>query len=181
MNEKIIFTLGHSTNTFEKFVEILRTYEIEILADVRSLPGSRRYPQFNKENLEDSLPENEIKYIHIPELGGRRKVKKDSRNTAWRHPSFRGYADYMESAEFKIGIDELITIASKNKTAVMCSESLWWRCHRSMISDFLKMNGWKVIHIFSNNKTEEHPFTQPAKIINGQLNYSSDELFDQSK
>ncbi len=171
--ENIIWTIGHSTNTFEKFIQIIESFDIEIIADVRSLPGSRKFPQFNKENLAISLPEKSINYIHIPNLGGRRKVNKDSRNTAWRHPSFRGYADYMGTQNFIDGIDELLSIAEKMRTAVMCAEALWWRCHRSMISDYLKLNGWKVVHIISKTKTEEHPYTQPARIIGGKLDYSS--------
>lgn len=176
LSDKIIWTIGHSTNTLEKFVGILKSYDIETVADVRSLPGSRKYPQYNKENLEESLPENGIKYIHISKLGGRRKVSKYSINTGWRHPAFRGYADYMETLEFKNGINELISIVMKSRTAIMCAESLWWRCHRSIIADYLKLNGWKVIHIFSDHKIEEHTYTQPAKIINGKLDYSSGDL-----
>ncbi len=172
MNDKIIWTIGHSTHPIEEFIEILQTNGIKTVADVRSLPGSRKYPRFNKENLEKSLPENGIKYIHLPKLGGRRKVKKDSANTAWEHPAFRGFADYMDTDEFTSGINELIQIASKKKTAIMCAEVLWWRCHRSMIADYLKVNGWKVIHIYSSSKTEEHPYTKPAKIRNGKLDYS---------
>lgn len=174
LNDKIIWTIGHSTNPFDKFVGILKSYEIEIVADVRSLPGSRKYPQYNKENLEKSLPENGIKYIHIAKLGGRRKVSKNSINTGWRHPAFRGYADYMETDEFNEGINELITIATDCHTVVMCAESLWWRCHRSMIADYLKLDGWKVIHIFAHHRIEIHTYTQPAKIKNGRLNYTSD-------
>ena len=176
IENKIIWTIGHSTNALEKFIDILRSAGIEVVADVRSYPGSREYPQFNKENLMVSLPADQINYFHISNLGGRRKVNKDSKNTAWRHPAFRGYADYMETTDFKIGIEELFFIAEKNRTAILCAETLWWRCHRSMIADYLKLNGWKVVHLFSNHKTEEHPFTQPAKIKNGNLDYSSEEL-----
>ncbi|MCX6169432.1 MAG: DUF488 domain-containing protein [Ignavibacteriales bacterium] len=176
LEDKIIWTIGHSTKTLDEFIGNLKTFDIKLIADVRSLPGSSKFPQFNKENLMVSLPANEINYIHIPNLGGRRKVNKNSKNTAWQHAAFRGYADYMETANFKIGIDELIFIAEKNRTAIMCAEVLWWKCHRSLIADYLKLNDWKVIHILSNHKTEEHPFTQPAKIKNGKLDYSSEEL-----
>lgn len=178
IKNNIIYTIGHSTNTIYKFIEILKFYEIEIIADVRSLPGSRRFPQFNKENLEISLQENEIGYIHITKLGGRRKADINSKNISWRNPSFRAYADYMETADFRDGVEELLTLARMQRAAIMCAEVLWWRCHRSMISDYLKSNGWKVIHITSIGKTEEHPYTKPAKIINGKLDYSSDNLFD---
>ncbi len=170
---KTIWTIGHSTHPVDEFTLMLKSFDIEILVDVRSLPGSNRFPQFNKENLEKSLPDNSISYIHLLQLGGRRKVRKDSKNTAWRHPAFRGYADYMETDEFYFGIKELTVIAAKKRTAIMCAEALWWRCHRSMISDFLKLQGWKVIHIISLNKSEEHPYTQPARIVDGRLDYTA--------
>ncbi len=171
-DKKTIWTIGHSTHPIENFINIINAYEIKTIVDVRSLPGSRKFPQFNKENLEVTLAENKINYIHLSKLGGRRKVKKDSINTAWEHPSFRGFADYMQTDDFKEGIDELITIAENNAAAIMCAEVLWWRCHRSMISDYLKLIGWKVIHIMSAAKSDEHPYTKPAKIINGRLDYS---------
>lgn len=173
LNGKLIWTIGHSTNAQNKFSGLLILNGIKTLADVRSLPGSAKFPQFNKENLQDYLPAHSIAYVHIPLLGGRRKVMKDSRNTGWRHPSFRGYADYMETEDFIRGINELISFAESGRTAFMCSEALWWRCHRSMISDYLKLSGWTVLHILSNGKTEEHPYTQPAKIKNGMLSYTS--------
>ena len=168
---KIIWTIGHSTRTLEELVQMLQSFKIEIVADIRSYPGSRRYPQFNKEALAVSLPQNNIQYIHLKELGGRRKVSPDSKNTAWRHPAFRGYADYMETNEFKQGIKELEAIALKQHTAYMCSEAVWWRCHRSMVSDYLKVNGWKVMHIMGIGKVEEHPYTSAAKVLNGELRY----------
>jgi uncharacterized protein (DUF488 family) len=174
---KKIWTIGHSTHPFDEFILILKSFDIEVVADVRSMPGSRKFPQFNKENLQNLLPENDIDYIHLPELGGRRKVKKDSKNTAWHHPAFRGYADYMETNDFKEGIDKLISIAETKRTAVMCAEALWWRCHRSMIADYLKLKSWIVIHIISKNKSEEHPYTRPARITGGRLDYSSGNLF----
>jgi len=170
-NKRSIWTIGHSTRTLEHFVEMLHSFEIKMLIDIRSFPGSRKYPQFNKENLEISIPENNIQYVHLKSLGGRRPVKKDSQNTGWRHPAFRGYADYMETDEFKNGIHELETIAVKQRTAYMCSEAVWWRCHRSMVSDYLKLNGWLVYHIMETGKATEHTYTQPAKIINGELSY----------
>lgn len=173
---KEVWTIGHSTRTLEHFVEMLQSFNITMLVDVRSFPGSKGYPQFNKENLEISIPQNNIGYVHLKSLGGRRPVKKDSKNTAWRHPAFRGYADYMETEDFKTGIKELETIATKNKTAYMCSEAVWWRCHRSMISDYLKFNGWLVHHIMEIGKATEHTYTQPAKIIDGQLSYRDQTL-----
>jgi uncharacterized protein (DUF488 family) len=170
--QKVIYTIGHSTRTQEEFITILKSFNIELLADIRSFPGSRRYPHFNKENLQKVLPEDKIIYQHFPELGGRRKVSKDSKNTAWRNDAFRGYADYMDTNDFKKGITELETLATKYKAAYMCSEAVWWRCHRSLVSDYLKWKGWTVLHIMAENKSEEHPYTSPAKVIDGQLSYA---------
>lgn len=172
---KIVWTIGHSTRTLEELIEMLHSFKIEMVVDIRSYPGSRRYPQFNKEALEISLPENKIQYIHLKELGGRRKVNPDSKNTVWRHVAFRGYADYMETEDFKEGIWKLETIALQSRTAFMCSEAVWWRCHRSMVSDYLKAHGWKVMHIMGVDKEEEHPYTAPAKVVNGELTYKADE------
>ncbi len=168
---KIIWTIGHSTRTFGELLDMLHSFEIEMVVDIRSFPGSQKFPQFNKEILENTFPENGIEYIHLKKLGGRRKVKPDSKNTTWRHIAFRGYADYMETPEFKEGITELESIASGKRTAYMCSEAVWWRCHRSMVSDYLKANGWKVMHIMAPGKEEEHPYTAPARIVNGKLTY----------
>jgi len=168
---KEVWTIGHSTRTLEHFVEMLQSFNIKMLVDVRSFPGSKRYPQFNKESLEQSIPQNGIQYLHLKSLGGRRPLQKDSKNTAWRHPAFRGYADYMETEEFRKGIEELELIATKQRTAYMCSEAVWWRCHRSMVSDYLKLNGWTVHHIMETGKATEHTYTQPAKIIDGKLSY----------
>lgn len=168
---KIIWTIGHSTRSLEEFVAMLHSFKIELVADIRSYPGSRKFPQFNKEALEISLPQNNIEYIHLKSLGGRRKVNPDSKNTAWRHLAFRGYADYMETSAFKEGIKELEMVALKQRTAYMCSEAVWWRCHRSMVSDYLKVHGWKVMHIMGIGKEDEHPYTAPARIIGGELSY----------
>lgn len=169
--QKEIWTIGHSTHTLDEFLEMLKSFEIEVLVDVRHYPGSRKFPQFNKDNLQVQIPAQGIDYKHIAELGGRRKVLPDSKNIAWRHPAFRGYADYMEGEEFKAGVEELISIALEKRTAFMCSEAVWWRCHRSMISDYLKVRGWKVMHIMAAGKSDEHPYTSAAVILNGELHY----------
>lgn len=171
-HNQTIWTIGHSTRTLSEFIEMLQSFKIEKVVDIRSYPGSRRYPQFNKEALEISLPQHNIQYLHLKELGGRRKVNPDSKNTTWRHPAFRGYADYMETAAFKEAIIALEKIALQQPTAYMCSEAVWWRCHRSMVSDYLKASGWKVMHIMGIGKAEEHPYTSPAKIKNGILTYT---------
>jgi uncharacterized protein (DUF488 family) len=171
-----IWTIGHSTRDIDRFVSLLNENGIKLLVDVRSLPGSRRYPQFNKEALAKSLCEYGIRYEHFPELGGRRKPKPDSRNTVWRNASFRGYADYMETEQFHKGVDRLRVLAREaGPAAIMCAEAVWWRCHRGLISDFLKVRGIEVVHILDENKTEPHPFTSAARIAHGALNYTSQE------
>lgn len=173
--QKIIYTIGHSTRLIEEFILLLVSFKIELLVDIRSYPGSKKYPHFNKEYLQKHLPEHSIQYQHLPELGGRRKALKDSKNDAWRNDAFRGYADYMETEDFKKGIIILEDLASRYTTAYMCSEAVWWRCHRSLVSDYLKCKGWKVLHIMAENKSEEHPYTSPAAIINSQLVYTDKE------
>lgn len=170
-NKLSLWTIGHSTRAIDEFIGILKSFGIETLVDVRSFPGSRRYPHFNREALHDSLAAAAIDYIHLPELGGRRKPLPDSLNMTWRNESFRGYADYMETEAFRVGIDRLRTLARDRRTAIMCSEAVWWRCHRSMISDYLKAKGVDVIHILAAGKSEAHPYTSAARIVNGELSY----------
>ncbi len=171
----MIWTIGHSTRTLEQFIGLLQSFAIKRLVDVRHYPGSRKYPHFNKGVLDQSLSGVHIHYKHIESLGGRRKAKENSGNTAWRHPAFRGYADYMQTEPFQQGMTQLEQLASKNRTAYMCSEAVWWRCHRSMISDLLKVKGWNVYHIMDIGKAKEHPFTAPARVVNGQLTYAENE------
>jgi len=172
MQLKSIWTIGHSTHTLDEFMVMLKSFQIELVLDIRSFPGSRRYPYFNKESLAVSLPENEIEYIHLRELGGRRKTTIDSRNTGWRVAAFRGYADYMETDKFNNAIKELECLAAKKRVAFMCAEAVWWRCHRSLVSDYLKHQGWTVIHSMDAGKGDEHPYTSPARIIEGKLLYN---------
>jgi uncharacterized protein (DUF488 family) len=172
MEPGVIWTIGHSTHAFETFISILKSFQIECVADIRSYPGSQKFPHFNREALEVTLPENNISYIHLKDLGGRRKVKPGSVNTNWHHPAFRGYADYMETDSFKEAIRELENMASGKRTAYMCSEALWWRCHRILVSDWLKLHGWTILHISGVGKTREHSYTSAARIINGELLYS---------
>ena len=169
--QKSIWTIGHSTRPIEYFIQMLQSFSIKMLVDIRSFPGSRLYPQFNKENLEISMPENGIEYLHLKALGGRRPARPGSKNAAWKNAAFRGYADYMETNEFKEAIQELEKIAMKQRTAYMCSEAVWWRCHRSMVSDYLKAEGWTIYHIMDIGKATEHTYTAPAKIIDGRLSY----------
>jgi uncharacterized protein (DUF488 family) len=167
-----IWTIGHSTRGIDEFISLLKENQIKLLADVRAFPGSKRYPQFNKDALAKSLNAHGVRYEHFPELGGKRKSNPDSRNTAWRNASFRGYADYMETEQFQKEIERLFDLVLKaGLTAIMCAEAVWWRCHRSLISDYLKACGVEVIHIFDGKKTEPHPFTSAATIVNGELSY----------
>jgi len=172
MNDKLtVWTIGHSTRSIEEFIAILKSFAIEALVDVRSFPGSRRYPHFNKEHLRESLSSEGIEYLHWPELGGRRRARPDSQNLAWRNESFRGYADYMETENFRAAIEQLVEFASAKRCAIMCAEAVWWRCHRSLISDYLKARGTNVVHIIDAGKSQEHPFTTAARIIDGRLSY----------
>ena len=172
-----IWTIGHSTRPFELFVEMLQSFEIKLLADIRNYPGSKRYPHYNKDVLEQSLAEKGIVYRHFKDLGGRRKPLVNSVNTAWRHSAFRGYADYMETEEFKLAAESLQQIATTERTCYMCSEAVWWSCHRALLSDYLKIRGWNVFHIMEKGKATEHPYTKAARIENGELYYNEPGLF----
>lgn len=169
------WTIGHSTRTLQEFVELLGLNGIGAVADVRRFPGSRKYPHFAQDNLAVRLREIGVEYVHFPELGGRRRPRADSDNTVWRSASFRGYADYMGTGEFMAGIERLSEMASSSRVAIMCSEAVWWRCHRALISDFLKSRGADVRHILSPKKTEIHPYTSAARIVDGKLSYSQNE------
>jgi len=169
-----IWTIGHSTRPFEELLALLEGYGIEAIADVRRFPGSRRYPQYARDALEQSLPARGINYRWLPKLGGRRRVLPDSPNTGWRNASFRGYADYLQSAEFAEGLQELLSFAALQPTTLMCAEVLWWRCHRSLIADVLRCRGVEVIHILDATHTTVHPFTSPARIVDGRLSYAAD-------
>ena len=166
-----VWTVGHSTRSEEEFVGILIAHGVQVLVDVRSFPGSRRYPQFNRTALSESLAKAGIEYKHEPRLGGRRTSRADSHNTAWRNAQFRGYADHMETEVFRKGVEELLELAGDARVAVMCAEAVWWRCHRGLLADYLKANGHTVIHIIDEKKTEEHPFTPAARIVDGELSY----------
>jgi uncharacterized protein (DUF488 family) len=168
---KKIWTVGHSTRSWEEFVELLKSFAIEHLADIRTFPGSRRYPHFNKEALAENLKQNGIDYSHMYALGGRRKPQPDSTNVSWRNSSFRGYADYMKSSEFNEAASRLQNLATTQSVAYMCSEAMWWKCHRALVSDFFKVKGWTVLHILNIGSVTEHPYTSPARIEQGELFY----------
>ncbi len=176
---KEIWTIGHSTHSADEFLSMLRSFEINSLVDIRNYPGSRRFPHFNSDALKIFLEEHQIKYHHLKSLGGRRKPVQGSVNTSWRHPAFRGYADYMATTDFTNGVSELIEISKHGRTAYMCSEAVWWSCHRALLSDYLKVRGWTVYHIMAENKITEHPYTSAARIVNGSLRYDQPELFNE--
>jgi uncharacterized protein (DUF488 family) len=169
--DNTIWTIGHSTRAIEEFHQLLAEHEIKALVDVRSFPVSRRHPHFTQAPLAAGLTEKGIEYHHLRSLGGRRKPRGDSKNTAWQNASFRAYADHMESAEFEKGIDQLLELAGEKRAVIMCAEAVWWSCHRSLISDFLKANGVDVIHIVTAKRTESHPYTAAARIVEGKLSY----------
>lgn len=175
MKTPVIYTIGHSTHTVEEFLAILHRFDIQILADIRRFPGSRKFPQFSQDNLKVSLEEAKIHYLHLVDLGGRRKPNKESKNNAWHNDYFKGYADYMETAAFETAVKELEELALRQPTAYMCSEAVWWRCHRSMVSDYLKAKGWTVLHIMAKGKVQEHKYTAPARIVDGKVVYTEEE------
>ena len=166
-----IFTIGHSTRPIDEFVGILKSFAIELLVDVRSLPGSRRCPQFNAENLAASLAAAKIDYLHMKGLGGRRRALKDSTNNGWRNASFRGYADYMQTPEFQSNLEELIRLGRERRTAIMCAEAVPWRCHRSLVGDALLARGLQVEDLFSAGKCKPHMLTPLAKVTGETICY----------
>lgn len=176
MPEKnVVYTVGHSTHTLEIFISMLQSFGIQALVDIRRFPGSRKFPDFNKDALAAAMQNAGIVYTHLQGLGGRRKVQQNSKNDRWRNTSFRAYADYMETEDFTTAMAELEALALKQPTAYMCSEAVWWRCHRALVSDYLKAKGWTVLHIMAEGKAQEHPYTSPARVVGDQV-YYSDEL-----
>ena len=175
-----LWTIGHSTRAWDVFGAMLHDAGIRALVDVRRFAGSRRHPQFSGTTMATALPAEGIDYVPVPELGGRRTPSKTSRNTLWRNASFRGYADYMASGEYQIARDRLAALAARTPTAVMCAEAMWWQCHRGLIADDFKARGWTVLHLLSPGRTEEHPWTGAARIVDGRLQYhepATDALF----
>ena len=164
MTALTIFTIGHSTHSIEEFVEMLKAHDIRLVADVRTIPKSRHNPQYNSDELSAALREHSIGYEHKPGLGGLRHAKKDSINTAWENASFRGFADYMQTEEFELGLSTLIERAKKGPTAIMCAEAVPWRCHRSLIGDALLARKFVVMDIMSKTSTKEHMLTAFAEV-----------------
>jgi len=166
-----LWTVGHSTRPIEEFLALLRAHGISTLVDVRRFPASRRYPQFNAESLATALSAAGIQYRHLEALGGRRSPRPDSLNLGWRTAGFRGYADYMQTEPFKEGLEELIRVAERSPTGILCAEAVSWRCHRMLIADALLARGWLVRHILSADKADPHSLTLFAKLENGRLSY----------
>ena len=170
-----IYTIGHSTRTLDELIEVLRAHGIKVLADVRKFPGSRRLPWFNAPNLAATLPQAGIDYRPFTGLGGRRKALQDSPNAGWRNDSFRGYADYMQTPQFAAALIELMEIAARSPTAIMCAEAVPWRCHRSLIADALLVRGWRVLDIYDAVKATPHKLTPFAQVEGTRLTYPSPE------
>jgi uncharacterized protein (DUF488 family) len=166
-----IFTIGHSTHSAERFLSLLQGHDVQQIVDIRTIPKSRRHPQFNGDALDPYLAGHGITYRHMRELGGLRKPRSNSVNTAWRHPGFRGYADHMETEEFRRGVDNLLDFARAGRTAVMCAEALWWQCHRQLLSDALLARGVPVRHILSAGDAKPHRMSEFARVVDGRPTY----------
>jgi uncharacterized protein (DUF488 family) len=169
-----VLTIGHSTRSIEEFLSILEAHGVERLVDVRSIPKSRRVPHFNSDSLTTSLEEKGIDYLHLKSLGGLRHAKKDSVNTGWRNASFRGYADYMATDEFRASLERLLQLASEKRTAIMCAEAVPWRCHRSLIGDALLARGVQVEDILSATSSRTHELTSFAKVHGVEISYPAE-------
>jgi len=173
-----IWTLGHSTRPIDELLKLLAVPEIQLLADVRRFPGSRRHPQFNQDALATSLADVGIEYRHVVDLGGRRSKRlPDSPNTGWRVEQFNAYADYMQSPEFLVALDDLMAAAREKRTAIMCSEALPHKCHRRLISDALIARGWQVRHLLSPKRIDDHQLTPFARVEGTEITYPAETLF----
>jgi uncharacterized protein (DUF488 family) len=168
-----LWTVGHSTHSLDQFLGLLAAHDIEMVADVRRYPGSRRWPHFAREALAGALADRGLGYDWFPELGGRRAPRADSANTAWRNAGFRGYADYMASEPFAEGLARLASLGCGLRTAIMCAEAVWWRCHRALIADALRWAGFEVYHILGLAPSTPHPYTSAARITEGRLSYAA--------
>jgi len=170
----IVWTIGHSTRPIDAFLSLLEAHGIEVVADVRRFPGSRRLPQYAAGALESALAARGIAYHWLPALGGRRRPEPDSPNVGWRHPAFRAYADHLATEAFAQGLLELMLVGRGLRTAVMCAEVLWWRCHRRLVADVLTSLGVPVVHIRDAGVAEPHRLTAPARVVDGVLTYAGD-------
>ncbi len=166
-----IYTIGHSTHPIDEFIEILKTYGIELLVDIRTIPKSRANPQFNESDLRASLEQAGLEYLRLEALGGLRHTSVLSVNTAWKNKSFRGFADYMQTDEFKKGIEALVDLARNKQVAIMCAEAVPWRCHRSLVGDALLVRGLNVFDVMSKTSSKPHTLTPWAKVDGTQVTY----------
>jgi uncharacterized protein (DUF488 family) len=185
----VLWTIGHSTRPLEEFIGLLKAHDVQLLLDVRSIPYSRRYPQFHTRTLATALADAGVQYRHLPALGGRRESRPDSMNLGWRNAGFRGYADYMQTEAFQRGLEELMGLAASVSssparpgraktrpfpgTVIMCAEAVPWRCHRSLIADALVIRSWEVRHILSSARADTHTLTSFAALVDGRLVYPS--------
>jgi len=169
--KKVIYTIGHSTHSIDEFIRILNAFAIEKVVDVRTIPKSRYNPQFNEEELREQLRRHNIDYVRLEGLGGLRHTTKNSINTAWKNASFRGYADYMQTPEFSMAVDELIDLANVKRISIMCAETLPWRCHRSLIGDVLLIRNIEVEDIFNETTSKPHLPTAWAKVDGNTITY----------
>jgi uncharacterized protein (DUF488 family) len=173
-----LYTIGHSTRSFDALVSALKAHAIETLVDIRAFPISRRLPHFNRESLESELPKQGIRYVWMKALGGYRKsTREDSPHTALRSANFRNYADYTLTAEFEHAMNELLQIAENSRTAYMCAERVFFRCHRMIVSDWLVAHEHEVLHIDAEGPARPHKMTSEARMIEGQMIYRGDQLF----
>ncbi len=166
-----VWTVGHSTRSWEEFLVLMREHDIEVLADVRRFPSSQRVPWANRSALEENLRALGVRYEHLADLGGYRKPRADSMNTGWRQGGFRGYADHMETEAFQEALGRLLDLAKERRTAVMCAEALPWRCHRGLLADALVARGARVVHILGPGQAQEHRLTSFAKVHAGRVSY----------
>jgi uncharacterized protein (DUF488 family) len=171
-----IWSIGHGARPLDAFLEVVRAADIDVVADVRSQPGSRRHPHFGARALETALGEIDITYVHLPALGGRREPHPDSPHRALRVAAFRGYADHMDTEEFAQGYERLTSLGRESRTAFMCAETLWWRCHRRLIADRLTGDGWTVTHLLAPSKSERHVLWDVARMVDGHLVYDAGTL-----
>jgi len=169
--ETTVLTIGHSTRTLDEFVQLLEVYGITLLVDVRTVPRSRHNPQFNKETLPDTLKHYGVRYIHMPEIGGLRRPRHESVNTAWKNSGFRGYADYMQTQEFTVSLLKILALARENRLVLMCAEALPWRCHRNLISDALVVRHIRVEHIISKDSVITHELNSLAQVEGTKITY----------
>jgi uncharacterized protein (DUF488 family) len=166
-----VFTIGHSNRTWKEFLGLLRAHSVARVVDVRSIPRSRHNPQFDQRTLRKKLRAAKIGYVHLRKLGGRRHTRRDSVNMGWRNASFRGCADYMQTAEFEIGLERLMKLARNKRSAIMCAEAVPWRCHRSLIGDALTVRGIRVEDIMSVKTARVHSLTPFARVRNKVITY----------